>query len=159
MDIHDTNDTASELQKLHPNGQTVIYLKTDVSVRDNVFQSFEEVRSRFGTIDVIVANAGIMNELVPEKMVQVNLVRIVKKNMKTAAYRNTISAHNDQTGVINTTHAAIEFMGKTNGGNGGIVLNMASVLGLDYLCACPVYSATKHGVIGLTRAFAVGLTV
>lgn len=60
-----------------------------------------------------------------------------------------------QIGVINTTYAAIEFMGKTNGGNGGIVMNIASTLGLDYLCVFPAYTASKHGVVALTRTFAV----
>lgn len=58
------------------NGQTVLFLKTDVSDRANVWRSFEEVRIRFGTIDVVISNAGIMNELLPERTVQVNLVSV-----------------------------------------------------------------------------------
>lgn len=60
-------------------------------------------------------------------------------------------------GVINVTQAAIEFMGKPNGGNGGIVMNIASVSGLDCVGVWPVYTASKHGVVGLTRSYAVSL--
>lgn len=57
--------------------------------------------------------------------------------------------------MINSTHAAVEFMGESNGGNGGVVMNIASVFGLDYMSAYPVYTASKHGVVAFTRAFAV----
>jgi 15-hydroxyprostaglandin dehydrogenase (NAD) len=46
-------------------------------------------------------------------------------------------------------------MGKDEGGKGGVVVNMASVLGLTGYAALPVYVATKHAVIGLSRSFGV----
>jgi 15-hydroxyprostaglandin dehydrogenase (NAD) len=46
-------------------------------------------------------------------------------------------------------------MGKDKGGKGGVVVNMASLAGLVPVAGCPVYVATKHAVIGLTRSFGV----
>ena len=46
-------------------------------------------------------------------------------------------------------------MGKDEGGKGGVVVNIASVVGLAPFAASPVYVATKHAVIGLTRSFGV----
>ena len=46
-------------------------------------------------------------------------------------------------------------MGKDNGGKGGVVVNTASIAGLAPSACCPVYSATKYAVIGLTRCFGV----
>jgi 15-hydroxyprostaglandin dehydrogenase (NAD) len=46
-------------------------------------------------------------------------------------------------------------MGKDEGGNGGVMVNIASNLGLAPLAGSPVYVATKHAVIGLTRSFGV----
>lgn len=46
-------------------------------------------------------------------------------------------------------------MGKDNGGKGGIVVNIASILGLQPLAGCPVYVATKHAVIGMDRSWGV----
>lgn len=48
---------------------------------------------------------------------------------------------------------AIKHMGKNNGGKGGVVANIASILGLQKLSGCPPYVGTKHFVIGLTRSF------
>lgn len=46
-------------------------------------------------------------------------------------------------------------MGKPNGGNGGIVVNMSSVCGMDIVGGIEVYTATQFAIIGLTRAYAV----
>lgn len=44
-------------------------------------------------------------------------------------------------------------MGKNNGGKGGIIVNIASILGLQHLEGCPIYVGTKHFVVGLDRSF------
>jgi len=46
-------------------------------------------------------------------------------------------------------------MGKDEGGNGGVVVNISSVVGLFPFSGGPVYTATKHAVIGFTRSFGV----
>jgi 15-hydroxyprostaglandin dehydrogenase (NAD) len=48
-------------------------------------------------------------------------------------------------------------MGKDKGGKGGVVVNIASIAGLAPLAGLPVYVATKHAVIGLTRSFGVSI--
>lgn len=47
----------------------------------------------------------------------------------------------------------MQYMGKDRGGKGGVVVNLASILGLQELASCPVYVGTKHFVVGLTRSF------
>lgn len=51
-----------------------------------------------------------------------------------------------------TIHA-MKVMGKDKGGKGGTVVNVASILGLQAAPSAPVYTGTKHFVIGLTRSF------
>jgi short-subunit dehydrogenase len=46
-------------------------------------------------------------------------------------------------------------MGKEEGCKGGVVVNISSIVGLEPLAGSPVYVATKHAVIGLTRSFGV----
>lgn len=58
-------------------------------------------------------------------------------------------------GIIHSTYAAIDFMSKSNGDRGGVILNVASVAGLKSMYGAPSYSASKHGVVGFTKAFAV----
>lgn len=56
---------------------------------------------------------------------------------------------------MHTTYAAIDAMSTAKGGRGGLVANVASVVGLDVVFSTPAYAASKHGVIGLTRCFGV----
>jgi 15-hydroxyprostaglandin dehydrogenase (NAD) len=46
-------------------------------------------------------------------------------------------------------------MGKNNNKTGGVAVNIASKAGLDAEDIFPIYSGTKHGVVGLTKAFGV----
>jgi 15-hydroxyprostaglandin dehydrogenase (NAD) len=46
-------------------------------------------------------------------------------------------------------------MGQNNNKKGGVVVNIASIAGLDPLEIIPIYTGTKHGVVGLTKAFGV----
>jgi 15-hydroxyprostaglandin dehydrogenase (NAD) len=50
-------------------------------------------------------------------------------------------------------------MGKNKGGKGGVVVNIASIAGLAPFATIPLYSATKHAVIGLTRSFGVSTAI
>lgn len=47
----------------------------------------------------------------------------------------------------------MKYMGKDKGGRGGVIANIASILGLQPLAGCPVYVGTKHFVVGLDRSF------
>ena len=47
-------------------------------------------------------------------------------------------------------------MGQNNNKEGGVVVNIASTLGLDPFELIPIYSGIKHGVVGLTKSFGVG---
>jgi len=60
-----------------------------------------------------------------------------------------------QNAVVRGTLLGLQYMGKDEGGKGGLVINIASNLGLDPIAGSPVYVATKHAVIGLTRSFGV----
>lgn len=55
--------------------------------------------------------------------------------------------------VVRGSLLAIQYLGKNNGGNGGVVVNIASILGLQPLAGCPIYVGTKHFVVGLDRSF------
>lgn len=50
---------------------------------------------------------------------------------------------------------AIERMGKHNNGQGGTIVNIASIAGLMSFPVCPVYVASKHGVISFTTSLKV----
>lgn len=46
-------------------------------------------------------------------------------------------------------------MSKKHGGNGGVIANVSSVCGLEYLIGGSVYNATKHAILAFTNTLAV----
>ncbi|CAH1270644.1 HPGD [Branchiostoma lanceolatum] len=104
------------------------FVLCDVTDKDQLEGAFQQVVDRFGGLDLVVNNAGILNELDWEKCINVNLVSVVRG-----------------------CNLGLRYMGKRNGGNGGLIINMASVAGI-YAFPASVYAATKAGVVGLTRS-------
>jgi len=60
-----------------------------------------------------------------------------------------------QNGVIRGTLLAFRFMGKDRGGSGGVVINTGSNVCMQPYVSVPIYTATKHAIIGFTRAYGV----
>ncbi|XP_060911423.1 15-hydroxyprostaglandin dehydrogenase [NAD(+)] [Labrus mixtus] len=131
----DLNETAGKslleaLQKQYGQEKT-LFLTCDIESEEQTKAALQTTKETFGGIDIMCNNAGILNESTWEKTVSVNLM-----------------------GVIRGTYLALEHMSKLNGGQGGVIINTASMAGLGCLPSCPVYTATKHGVVGFTRAMA-----
>ncbi|CAL1292587.1 unnamed protein product [Larinioides sclopetarius] len=120
---------AKEQQRIYCE-ENVKAVRCDVTKESDYAKLFEQTLEHFKRVDVLVNNAGILLESDPRKTVEVNLV-----------------------GPLFGCHAALKYMGKSNGGNGGVVINTASVAGVVPVPVIPAYSASKHGVIGLTRSF------
>lgn len=59
-----------------------------------------------------------------------------------------------QNAVVRGTLLGLQYMGKDKGGRGGVIVNTASVLGLEPIAACPIYCASKSFVVGLCRSLA-----
>ncbi|CAL1292580.1 unnamed protein product [Larinioides sclopetarius] len=98
----------------------------DVSKESDYISLFEKTLKKFKRVDVLINNAGIILEENPRKCLEVNLL-----------------------GTLIGCHTALKYMGKSKGGNGGTVINMSSSAGSHL----PAYTASKNGIIGLTRSF------
>lgn len=57
--------------------------------------------------------------------------------------------------MIRGTLLALRFMGKDRGGRGGVVVNMGSNVSLRPYVSIPIYTATKHAIVGFTRSYGV----
>uniref|UniRef100_UPI001ED7DFF8 15-hydroxyprostaglandin dehydrogenase [NAD(+)] n=1 Tax=Scatophagus argus TaxID=75038 RepID=UPI001ED7DFF8 len=131
----DVNQTAGKnlteaLEKQYGRDR-VLFLNCNVELEEQLKAAFQKTVETLGGIDILCNNAGIMNETKWEETVSVNLV-----------------------GVIRGTYLALEHMSKLSGGRGGVIVSTASIAGIGPLLSCPVYTATKHGVVGFTRAMA-----
>lgn len=62
-----------------------------------------------------------------------------------------------QLGVINSTLTALEYMDKSKGGKGGLIVNISSVAGLQPTPLMAIYSAAKTGVTTFTRGMSVSI--
>lgn len=112
------------------------FVRTDVTRPDDVQAMVDTARGQFGTVDVLINNAGIVRDSF--------LV-----NMNHSQWEEVISVN--LTGVFYCSRAVAEIM--VNQGS-GIILNAASVVGLYGNIGQTNYAAAKAGVIGMTRTWA-----
>lgn len=130
FDLSDPRNVVEQLRTLYPT-RTISFTKIDVRHRQDFEKAFQLVVERFGRIDGIVNGAGIVRESSAEDVIGVNVI-----------------------GVINGTQIALDHMSIAKSGQGGQIVNIASALGLDVYHMLPIYSASKHAVVGYTRSMA-----
>lgn len=103
----------------------------------------DDARYQFGIVYINIKSSLI-------KLILYNLISKIIENFF------DIERHSFfQNAVIHGTMLGLKYMGKDNGGDGGIIVNIASIAGITPFAVCPIYCATKHGVIGLSRSFGV----
>jgi 3-oxoacyl-[acyl-carrier protein] reductase len=118
----------------------VRHVELNVTNRDQVAKFVEEVKNEFGTIDVLVNNAGITRDALIQKMTEDMWDAVIDVNLK---------------GVFNLTQAVAPIM--MENGKGSIV-SISSVVGVYGNVGQTNYAATKAGVIGMTYTWAKEFT-
>jgi 3-oxoacyl-[acyl-carrier protein] reductase len=116
-------------------GSTVTAVQADVRDLERAQQVVAETIAKYGPISVLVNNAGIRNDVALMKM-------------DPAVWRDVIDTN--LTGTFNYSRAVVGGMLRT----GGSVVNVTSVSGVIGMAGQTNYSASKAGVIGLTKALA-----
>lgn len=142
--ICDVNETAGN-ETLKELGPEAAFYKVNVANREEVQKWVEDVTAKYGRIDVIVNNAGILRDGQLVKFKEGQLVG----QMSEADFDLVISVN--LKGVFNCAQAVAPQMIKQGG---GVILNAASVVGLDGNFGQTNYVATKSGVIGMTKVWA-----
>jgi len=133
----DREGGAETVDEIQTDGGRATFAETDVTDPDDVAAMVEAALDTYGGLDVAVNNAGIITPLVELPEVEPgHWQQVVAVNL---------------TGVWNCMRAELAAMD----GDGGSIVNVASVAGLVGMPALAGYSATKHGVVGLTRTAAL----
>jgi NAD(P)-dependent dehydrogenase (short-subunit alcohol dehydrogenase family) len=135
---------APELQaaiKDLPARAEALAITADVTDEDEVAEYVRATVARFGTIDVFYNNAGIEGDIAP----------ITKYSL--ATFRRVLDVN--VVGVFLGLKHVLPVMLKQNRGS---IINTASIAGLIASQDIAVYTASKHAVIGLTKAAAVECT-
>jgi NAD(P)-dependent dehydrogenase (short-subunit alcohol dehydrogenase family) len=119
-------------------GGEAIAIETDVSRSDQVAAMVQQVVAHFGRLDIAFNNAGIDIEHEPlAKASEETFDKLISVNVK---------------GVWLCMKFEIEQMLKQGG---GAIVNTSSIGGLIGAARQPIYGATKHAVLGMTKAAAV----
>lgn len=114
----------------------------EVDVRDLAGQQrlVSDTIEQFGRLDIVVANAGVMNWGRLWEISAQQFQEVIDTNL---------------TGVWNTIKAVVPAM--IEAGNGGSIINISSAAGIKAVPGCGHYCASKFGVVGLTNSLAVEL--
>ena len=124
----------SELEGL---GVGALAAQCDVADTGATAEMVKRVKEEFGRIDFLVNNAGITRDNLILRMKEDDWDAVIDTNLK---------------GAWNLSRAALRHMLRQEGG--GSILNVSSVSGLVGMAGQSNYSASKAGMIGLTKALA-----
>ncbi|MFN2215441.1 MAG: glucose 1-dehydrogenase [Anaerolineales bacterium] len=141
--ICDVNETAGRAT-LSELGNDASFYKVNVAQRGEVQAWVDEVVKKYGRIDVLVNNAGILRDGQLIKFKEGQLVG----QMAEADFDLVISVN--LKGVFNCSQAVAPVMAAQGG---GVILNATSIVGLDGNFGQTNYVATKSGVIGMTKVW------
>lgn len=128
VNIDTAGSTAAEI------GTNALAVDVDIADPESVARMVDGVMDKFGRIDVLCNNAGIMDRMALPADTSVDLWnRVVEINL---------------TGTFLVTRAVLPHM---LGRGGGAIINTASEAGVRGGAAGIAYTASKHGVVGITR--------
>jgi 3-oxoacyl-[acyl-carrier protein] reductase len=131
-------EAAESLQKeIEALGVRVLASQGDVGNTESAAEMVKQVRDAFGRIDFLVNNAGVTRDNLILRMKESDWDEVMDTNLK---------------GAWNFAKAAVRTMLRQEGG--GAILNISSISGLAGMAGQSNYSASKAGMIGLTKALA-----
>jgi len=113
--------------------------KSNAAVYEDAQKLAEDVVEAFGTIDIVVNNAGITRDNLLMRMTEESWDEVVEVNLKS---------------IFNLTKAVQRTMLKARKGS---IINMSSVVGVKGNAGQSNYAASKAGIIGFTKSVALEL--
>jgi 3-oxoacyl-[acyl-carrier protein] reductase len=130
------SDAEAVVEEIIRLGGEAVPLQADVKVAAEVEAMIESAEKRFGALDVLVNNAGITKDDLLVRLTEQDWDAVVDTNLK---------------GPFLCIRAASKTMSKQHNGH---IINIASICGVQGREGQANYSASKAGLIGLTKACA-----
>lgn len=131
-------DAAESLAKeIEALGVRALWSQGDVANTESAVEMVKQVKETFGRIDFLVNNAGITRDNLILRMKESDWDEVMDTNLK---------------GAWNFAKAALRTMLRQEGG--GSILNISSISGSVGMAGQSNYSASKAGMVGLTKALA-----
>ncbi len=133
------DDKGNEVaQKINGNGGEAIFVSTDIQKAEDVRNMVMKTTEKFGRLDFAINNAGIEQYFKP----------LAEQSEK--AY--DLVMNTNVKGVWMSMKEEIPLMLESGG---GAIVNVSSVFGVVGAAFGPLYAASKHAVIGLTKSIAL----
>lgn len=117
-------------------GVQAVCIKADISKLDEVENLIKSAKEKFGSIDIIVNNAGITKDNLILRMKEKDFDDVIDVNLK---------------GVFNCLKSITPIMVKQKKGK---IINISSVVGISGNTGQVNYAASKAGIIGMTKSLA-----
>ena len=146
LNYHQREDAVKQvLEQVHAAGVSAITVKADVADEGQVVQMFEMIDREFGRLDVLVNNAGMLEQ-------QMRL-----EQMDAARWTRVLGAN--VIGSFLCAREAIKRMSNQHGGQGGSIINLSSIaarLGApgEYIDYAAAKGAIDSMTVGLAREVA-----
>ncbi|KAF2887127.1 hypothetical protein ILUMI_19046 [Ignelater luminosus] len=121
--------TAVEILTREFGPNRLIFIKADVTKRDEFEDAFKKSLETWKSIDILINNAAICNDSQWDHEIILN-------------------THS----VVQGTLLGLQYMGKDKGGKGGVIVNVSSIACFGGEAVMPVYTGTKHFVTGFSRS-------
>lgn len=117
-------------------GKDVLFLEADVSKEEEVKEAFQHMLEKYGHIDVLINNAGIVKDGLALRMSSEDFQDVLNINL------------------LGSFYCAKEALRSMSRKRSGIILNISSVVGIYGNPGQSNYAASKAGMIGLTKTLA-----
>lgn len=124
------------VQAIQAAGGEAMGFMVDVRDKTSIENMVKAVMEKYGRIDCLVNNAGIVMDSQLKNMTEEQFDQVIEINLK---------------GVYNCTRAVVDIMLQQNS---GVILNASSVVGLYGNFGQTNYAASKFGVIGMVKTWA-----
>ncbi len=134
--VGEESEALNAKKKIEEQGVRAELYYCDVSDFEQSAQTVAKIVEDFGSIDILINNAGIVRDCLVLSMKESDFDSVVKVNLKGAF------------NMIKHTYSI--FMRK----KGGRIVNIASVVGLNGNAGQANYAASKAGIIGMTKSVA-----
>jgi len=133
--VCDVNEQGGQetVKTIIDSGGEAFFAKLDVSNREQVKNVVQETLNKYGKIDVLINNAGIIQDALVVKMTEEQWDRVININLK---------------GPFNCIQAVVGAMMEKGGGE---IINVSSIVGLYGNIGQTNYAAAKAGLIGMTK--------
>ena len=135
-DLTQSDDVNNTIQQLLDYGVKVQFYPANAANFEEAHNTVNNIVLNFGKIDILVNNAGITRDTLLLRMTEQQWDQVLTVNLKSA---------------FNYTHACAPIMMRQRSGS---IISLSSIVGINGNAGQTNYSASKAGIIGLTKSVA-----